>query len=264
MLRPLLFFRILQIALAGFLLGAARLPLSATPTEPSAVSLAFNSSDPVVLRARHSMDGGKFLDAELLLQAEVKNADGAAKQAREELMEIIRRTRLEYSLTEKELLSKLQEKIPDATAKDLARWVHESKVRTRMIDGQKFYFSGEPKNIFLFSKEAKARLNRAGNGQKEPGWKLTNHMAAVIAEAEKSGQVEVMPVKHRFSHKITIDANIPDVKRGSLVRVWLPYPQEYRQQRDVKLISASPEPKLIAPAAQDGNPVSGGAQRTVY
>jgi transglutaminase-like putative cysteine protease len=46
--------------------------------------------------------------------------------------------------------------------------------------------------------------------------------------------------------------------------VWLPYPQEYRQQRDVKLISASPEPKTIAPSAHEGNPVTGGPQRTVY
>jgi transglutaminase-like putative cysteine protease len=48
------------------------------------------------------------------------------------------------------------------------------------------------------------------------------------------------------------------------VRAWLPYPQEYRQQRDVRLISALPEPKLVAPSAVDGNPVTGGAQRTVY
>jgi len=48
------------------------------------------------------------------------------------------------------------------------------------------------------------------------------------------------------------------------VRVWLPYPQEYRQQRDAKLISASPEPKQIAPRAVEGNPVGGAPQRTVY
>jgi transglutaminase-like putative cysteine protease len=63
---------------------------------------------------------------------------------------------------------------------------------------------------------------------------------------------------------VTLRANTPGVKAGSRVRVWLPYPQEYRQQRDVKLISASPEPKLIAPSAVEGNPVSGGPQRTAY
>ncbi len=69
---------------------------------------------------------------------------------------------------------------------------------------------------------------------------------------------------HHITYTVTIRPNMPGVKAGSRVRVWLPYPQEYRQQRDVKLISASPEPKLIAPSAVEGNPVGGAPQRTVY
>src|SRR5207248_1249474 len=45
-------------------------------------------------------------------------------------------------------------------------------------------------------------------------------------------------------------------KAGSLVRVWLLFPQEYRQQRDVKLISASPQPYTIA--------ANGSPHRTIY
>ena len=76
--------------------------------------------------------------------------------------------------------------------------------------------------------------------------------------------MEVLPVKHRLTHTLTVNSNNPAVKAGSVVRVWLPYPQEYRQQREVKLISASPKPKQIAPNAVEGNPVTGGAQRTIY
>jgi transglutaminase-like putative cysteine protease len=240
---------------------AASLP-SANAKEPAAAALAFTSSDPLVLRARGLMDKGRFHDAELLLK-ENTVADNRASQAREELAEIIRRTRLEYCVTKEALLKRVQERIPDATPKELDQWIQEATPRTRLIDGQTFYFSGEPKNIFLFSTGAKARLARSGP-KKESGWQLTKHLADVIAEAEKSGHAEVAPVKHRFSHKLTIDANAPELKRGSLVRVWLPYPQEYRQQRDVKLISASPEPKTIAPSARERNPVSGGPQRTIY
>ena len=71
-------------------------------------------------------------------------------------------------------------------------------------------------------------------------------------------------MRHRVTYTLTLRPNTPGVKAGSLVRVWLPFPQEYRQQRDVKLISASPEPKLIAPNAVEGNPVGGAPQRTVY
>jgi hypothetical protein len=65
-----------------------------------------------------------------------------------------------------------------------------------------------------------------------------------------------MPVKHHVTYSITIPANSPGMKAGALARVWLPYPQEYRQQRDLKMIETAPAPKLVSP--------TGAAQRTVY
>ncbi|HKD38502.1 MAG TPA: transglutaminase-like domain-containing protein, partial [Pirellulales bacterium] len=46
--------------------------------------------------------------------------------------------------------------------------------------------------------------------------------------------------------------------------VWLPIPQEYRQQKDVKLISSSPEHSQLAEASSHNPPTSGAAQRTLY
>ena len=133
-----------------------------------------------------------------------------------------------------------------------------------MIDGQKFFFRREPQNIFLFCDEAKQRRSKAGKAPAKSDWQLTDHLKAIINEAERSGATELLPVKHRVTHSVTIYSNNPALKPGAVVRVWLPFPQEYRQQHDVKLISASPEPKLVAPNGADGNPVAGGAQRTVY
>ena len=232
--------------------------------DPTGASIAFSSQDAVVVKARTLVDAGKFKQAESLLAAKDAKAGAAALRARSEYADLIRRMRVEYSLDAAELLAKIQKSIPDATAKDVARWTQECRTRFRMIDGQKFFFRREPQNIFLFSKEAKHRLELAGNGKKAPDWQLTNHLAAIVAVAERTGAVEVVPIKHRVTHTLTIHPNNPAVKAGSVARVWLPYPQEYRQQSDVKLISASPEPKLIAPSGVDGNPVSGGAQRTIY
>ncbi|MDB6056581.1 MAG: Transglutaminase-like superfamily protein [Verrucomicrobiales bacterium] len=236
----------------------------AAPSEPAAASPAFTSKDKTVLKARRLMDEGRFADAEKTLRDKVGKSPAGDVEARTQLLEIIRRTRLEYSMTLDALLRKVQADIPNTTAKDLDQWISEAKIRERRIDGQRFFFSGEPKNIYLFSSTAKARLHKAGKGKKASKWKLTDHMQAVVDEAEKTGQVEVIPVKHRFTHKLTIDPNLPQIKPGSVVRVWLPYPQEYRQQSDVKLLSASPTPKLIAPSAQEGNPVTGAPQRTIY
>jgi hypothetical protein len=184
--------------------------------------------------------------------------------AQDEALEIIRRTRYEYSLSAPELLAKIKKDIPDATVRDVERWAKDSAARYRMIDGKKYFARREPSNIFLFCEEAKARRAKAGNAPVKSNWKLTDHLQAVVDEAERTGKIEVQPVHHRMTYTLTLRANTPGVKAGSRVRAWLPYPQEYRQQRDVKLISASPEPKLVAPNAVEGNPVTGGAQRTVY
>jgi len=234
------------------------------PSEPPAASRAFTSQDKTILQARQLMDQGRFRDAQKALEAKVEKGDTSDIEARGELIEIIRRIRLEYSLTFNALLRQVQADIPDASARDLDQWINESKIRERNIDGQRFFFSSEPKNIYLFSSSAKARLAKAGKGKKPSKWKLTDHLQAIVNEAEKTGHVEVLPVKHRYTHTLTIKPNLPEIKPGSVVRVWLPFPQEYRQQSDIKLLSASPTPKMIAPAAHDGNPVAGAAQRSIY
>ncbi len=238
--------------------------LTAVAAEPPAASVAFTSQDPVVIKALALVKSGKFKQAESLLNTADARADAEALRARQEALEIIRRTRIEYSLDPAGLLAKIRRSVPDATARDAERWAKDSRARYRMIDGQKLYFRREPQNIFLFCAEAKERRAKAGKAPAEDKWKLTDHLKEVVAEAEKTGEVEVHPVHHRITFTLTVRPNTPGVKAGSRLRVWLPYPQEYRQQRDVKLISASPEPTLIAPNAVDGNPVGGAPQRTLY
>jgi hypothetical protein len=232
--------------------------------EPTGASAAFTSRDAVVLKALDRVKSGKFQQAEALLRASDRQTDPEALRARTEALEIIHRTRYEYSLAAPELLAKVRNQIPDATALEIERWARDSAARYRIIDGKKFFARREPSNIFLFCEEAKARRAKAGNAPAQAHWKLTDHLKAVVAEADQTRKLEVQPVHHRMTYTLTLPANTPGVKAGSRVRVWLPYPQEYRQQRDVKLISAAPEPTVLAPNAVEGNPVAGGAQRTVY
>ncbi len=249
---------------AALCLSLAAFPPPMAAGEPPAASTAFTSRDPVVHKALALMGSGKFTAAETLLKTEAAKTDGETLQARRELVEVLRRTRLEYSLEAPALLAKIRKSIPDASLKELERWAKESRARYRVIDGRKFFFRREPSNIFLFSEAAKRRRAEAGNAPAEPRWKLTDHLRAIVEEAGKTGQPEVMPVKHHVTHTLTVRGNNPAVKKGSVVRVWLPFPQDYRQQRDVKLISTSPPHLLVAPNAVDGNPVGGGAQRSVY
>lgn len=249
--------------MAGLLIIGTSLNSRLDAAEPTAASSAFTSKDSVVLKALDLMSSGKFEQAETILAKESK-ADSETLRARRELVDVIRRTRFEYSLDPTGLLAKVKKSVPDATANDVERWAKDSRARYRLIDGRKFFFRREPQNIFLFCEDAKARRIKAGNAPSEPVWKLTDHLRAIVDESERTGAIEVLPVKHRVIHTLTIRSNNPALKPGSLVRVWLPYPQEYRQQRTVKLISAAPAPKFIAPNALDGNPVAEGAQRAVY
>jgi hypothetical protein len=251
------------IAVISVFLGIS-VPATLIAEEPPAASAAFTSQDKVVLEARNLARTGDFLSAERTLSQKDLESDAQARQARLELIDILRRIRFEYSLDSAGLLAKVKKTIPDASGDEVERWASESRVRFRTIDGKKYFFRREPQNIFLFSQEAIDRRARAGNAPPATTWRLTDHLAAVVAEADRSATPEVLPVKHRFSHTITIRGNHPKIKKGSTIRVWMPLAQEYRQQRDVKLLSASPKPKMVAPNGIDGNPVSGAAQRTVY
>jgi len=252
------------LLLIAFMVAVSPPARGDSTNELPASSLAFTSQDAVVLQALDLLESGKFTEAEALLAANTNRATADALQARSEALDIIQRIRIEYSLNADGLLTKVRKSIPDATAVEVESWAKESRARYRMIDGQKLFFRREPQNIFIFSEAAKKRRAKAGNAPTKSDWKLTDHLKAVVEEAEKTGGVEVQPVHHRITHTLTINSNAPGIKTGSLVRVWLPYPQEYRQQRDVKFIGATPEPKQVAPNGVEGNPVGGGAQRTVY
>jgi transglutaminase-like putative cysteine protease len=248
---------------AGLILLAGSLAI-ASVAEPAAASLAFTSRDSVVLDALALVKTGKSKEAEELLASSTNGAGPEALRARAETSEIIRRTRLEYSLDAPALLARVQKEIPDATEAEAERWAAKSLARYRIIDGKKFFTGREPSNIFLFCDEARKRRAKAGHAPPAPKWKLTDHLKDIVTVAEKTGETEVQPIHHHVNYRLTIRGGNPRIHAGSLVWVWLPYPQEYRQQRDVKLLSASPKPTLIAPNAVEGAPVSGGAQRTVY
>jgi hypothetical protein len=236
----------------------------ANAQEPTAASSAFTSQDPVVLESLRLVNSGEFKAAEVLLTHNDAAADPDATRARLETLEIIRRMRIEYSLDAQGLLGRVRQTIPDASEQEVELWAKESLARFKVIDGKRFFTRREPQNIFLFSRDAIDRRTAAGNSPPPTAWQLKDHLAKIVSEAERSDSPEVLPVKHRFSHAITIRGNHPKIKVGSVVRVWMPFAQEYRQQREVKLIHASPEPKMMAPSGVEGNPVTSGAQRTVY
>ena len=230
---------------------------NAPATQAAGASVAFTSQDPLIIHCRKLMNAGEFANATELLDREPPSDARAA----EELRDVIARIRVAYATDAPRMLAKIRNSIPDATADDMEKWRKAGQLDFRTIDGRVEYFNREPANLFRFCDEAKQRRTKTADEQ--PSWKLEQHLARVIAAA-KGGGPEVVPIRHRITYGLTVPSDAPGFKAGALVRVWLPFPQEYRQQRDVKLIGTTPTYTLLAPPATGEVPDTGAAQRTIY
>lgn len=252
------------------MMAALTLVQTAT-TKPTGASILFTSPHPLAVRTRELIADGRYAEADRLLEAEAANADNDLARLITEAREIIRRLRRDYDLDLAGLLSRLEKSIPDVTAEDLERWRKAEQVQYRVIDDQVCYFRREPSNIFRFCDEAKRRRDEHASldqptpqTKPTPQQRLHEHLAAVIDAAENQGETMVTPVRHRLRYQLTVLPDRPGARIGSVVRCWLPFPQEYRQQRNVKLIRTFPPEHVIAPNATDGRILGGAPQRTVY
>jgi Transglutaminase-like superfamily len=191
------------------------------------------------------IDGGDFAAAEKLLQQEVADPKAPITSEPAIQLEVLRRTRYDYALTDKDVLTEIKQSIPDATQADVDAWRKAGDLQYRIIDGEPRYFRRSVSNLFRFNADAKRRRQ---NAQVEKKYNLVGLVEKLVELADKSASPEVYPVKHNVRYVMTVKANHPRVKPGAVVRAWLPYPQEYRQQKDVKLIRSEPPHATIASA----------------
>lgn len=203
---------------------------------------------------------GEYAQAEQLLRTMISDPQGPVVEEAAIQLEILRRTRQEFRVTEADVLAELRESIDDVTVEDIHRWRETGELLSRQIDGETRYFRRAAANLFLISEQARQRRSTARIARDEARaakkFDLTGHVAELVKLAEQSESTELMPVFHQVKYSLSVKENHPRLKRGSVVRAWLPFPQEYRQQRDVKLIFAEPSPFRVAP--------NGVPQRTIF
>jgi hypothetical protein len=150
-------------------------------------------------------------------------------------------------------LAEIKESIPDATQADIDRWREAGDLQFRVIDGERRYFRSAVSNLFRFNANAKQRKQTPTAEKK---FKTAEFVEKLVRLSELSESPEVFPVKHKIHYTLTVHPNHPRVKPGALVRAWLPFPQEYRQQKDVKLVHSDPPASHVASEMAP--------QRTVY
>src|SRR5205085_688956 len=97
-----------MLILSGMSLGRSAYANDTTYAEPSGASLAFTAAEPAIVRARQLLEQGKLSEAESTLPS-----FGDASQPALEMREIIRRFRIDYSLSPNDLVEKLKPFIHD-------------------------------------------------------------------------------------------------------------------------------------------------------
>ena len=206
------------------------------------------------------IERGEFAAAEQMLRQEIVDLQAPVVDAPAIQLEILRRTRLDFPLTEGQLLSELRESIDDVAPEDIRRWRAAGDLLHRVIDGQIRYFRRAGSNLFLANEEARQRRNGAklakDQARAAQKFNLTQHLAELVELSESTTSAELSPVFHRVKYAVKVQEGHPRLQNGAVVRAWLPFPQEYRQQRDVRLVSAEPEPQHVAP--------NGAPHRSVY
>jgi CubicO group peptidase (beta-lactamase class C family) len=217
-------------------------------------SAAAQDESAVLQQAQQAVEQGHFRAADALLAPHLGDPNAPVVNEFAVLREIMRRIRQDYALTPEKMLAKLRESIPDVAREDVDRWRADGTLQHRVIDDETWYFGREPGNLFRFGEQAKARrtppVKAAGD------FVLPAHVARLLEAAKESAQPQVDPVKQRIRYEIRVHDGNPRLHPGAKVRCWLPFPQEYRQQRDVRLISTDPPGGTIAP--------NGCPQRTIY
>jgi hypothetical protein len=199
------------------------------------------------------IDRGNFAEAERLLKAQIGDLSQPVTTEPAIQLEVLRRTRYDYALTDKDVLAELKKIVLDATQADVDRWREAGDLQYRMIDGEPRYFRRSVSNLFRFNADAKRRQKTATAEKK---FKTAELVEKLVKLGESSQSPEIFPVKHEIHYTLTVHPKHPRVKPGAVVRAWLPFPQEYRQQKDVKLIRSDPPATKIASESAP--------QRTVY
>jgi CubicO group peptidase (beta-lactamase class C family) len=219
---------------------------------------AAESSDPALIaKAREEADAGRFAVAEKLLRERIADPNAAAVEPVQMELEILRRIRLDYNLTPEALQTQLKESIAEVTAQQIDQWREQGWLDYRLIDGQIRYFDRASNNLFRFCKQAR-ELRQQTAQPARVGWKFAwpAHLARLLRMADDADSATVYPVHHTVTYRLSVHADHPRLKPGAVVRCWLPFPQEYRGQRQIRLLAASPAEYTTAP--------SGGPHRTVY
>ena len=192
--------------------------------------------------ARELASGGQFQKAEKMLSKALGNADENNKRAILWEKERIRRIRLDYNKTEKDILEQCNSRIKNSEKEELKTWEAEGKFDARIIDGEKRYVSPSVSN--LAKRYPNIRKRFKSYSTKDPWGEKVLRMARRIQKAsETSDSSYLVPLRLKGKHTLIPK---PDYfKTGEMVHAWIPFPRQLPYQKDIKILNTSMDPTSI-------------------
>lgn len=181
---------------------------------------------------------GKLSAASEQVESMLAENDLAADQ-REQLeyeLERNRRIRMDYTVTEEDMLRYLDSRLTDFRPKELAQWEEEGRFDIKLIDGEKRYMNSSVSNLLFRYRELSERRKSPETWDWEQY--LYDHIVDVKEEVLGGAAGTGAPRNYVMAFTITVDPGT--VPEGDTIRCWMPYPQQFRSQYGVDLLDSSP------------------------
>jgi transglutaminase-like putative cysteine protease len=159
--------------------------------------------------------------------------------------EILRRTRLEFTLSQEDVDNQLLLKLGSCTPEEFRRYENLNWLESRIIDGEKRYFKRSVRNVMLMQERERGE-SFSGLVSNNLTKICLDNATKITESTAKDPQKRVAPVKMVVTYTLVVDDGaVPD---GDTVRCWLPFPREdHNRQSEVELIFSQPVLYTLSP-----------------
>ena len=202
----------------------------------------------LIAKIEKDIAAGDLNKAILFADSIKKECSGETKlvQKADSLAQIAGRIALDFSLTEEQVNSKLNNAMGSFSTEEKVSWEKTNWLEWRMINGEKRYFNRAVSNLLLLKNFHLNRADRDTLLSKNKSLIFRKKHTESIIEASDSEAHPVVPIELKVDYILTVKPYA--VPPGEIVRCWLPWPEEdHDRQQKVTLISTSQSNFIIAP-----------------
>jgi len=215
----------------------------------SASGCIFQATPSKIIIAENLLKNGELTEAGKVAGEVLKLTDISTKERAktDSILEICNRIKIDFTLSESDVVRVLSKYNPNADNKELLRLENEHKIDLLILDGKKSYFKNSVRNVFLLD-SAYARLRAEKEGPLTDSLSIFRiaHSKEVLKKTEFLWK-PVNPVRMKLTYTISVAADA--ISAGDTIRCWMPFARENNQrQKDIHLTATEPAAYIISPS----------------